>query len=530
MVLSHGPLVYYRFGETVGTTAEDSTANNLDGAYNNGPIQNSASLLDGDTTNGSVTLDGINDNISRAHVAAFNTASLTVEAWVKTTAATLQVIAARDDAGANESWQFRITTNGFPELVLWFGGTPGVYTSAVAVNDGRPHHLVATYDGVRVVIYVDSYRVLKTAETRSLNSATVTMTIGLNGAGGQPLTGSLDEFALYGRALSSAEIRQHTQRGTGNFEEIDYTRDRLKPYIAVRMNSNGTDGTPWAEFPLGIFLLSAPDRNQSESGIDRPVQGFDQNTILLQDCVTARYVVSTINYITAVSTVLVSAGLDISGYQLTPTTLSLPAERSWELGTPKLTIVNDLLRAANYKPFRFDSTGVGIAEPYVLPESRAIDYAYSTDEFSVMTPDMEYSFNLFDVPNVVVLSRTIPKVNTITATARNTKIASPTSIVRRGNLSVVYADANYDAADQTTITAAANRILTEKSQAAQIWKFGTSIHPFHEDEDVLTITDTTGLYSFGVTDEFMETEWSLPFTDPSNAVMTHVAARIVAVV
>ncbi len=245
---------------------------------------------------------------------------------------------------------------------------------------------------------------------------------------------------------------------------------------------------------------------------------------------TARYVVSTTNYITAVTTLLTSAGLDTSGYQLTPTTLSLPADRSWALGTPKLTIINDLLAAINYRPFRFDSSGVGIAEPYVLPESRGIDYSYSTDEFSVMAPDMSYSINMFDVPNRVVLSHSAPKITTITATASNTKIASPTSIVRRGNAVIVYTDANFDAADQTTLDAAANRILTQKSQASQVWRFGTSIHPFHEDEDVLTLTDTSGLYSFGVTDKFLETEWTLPFTDTSSAVMTHVAARIVPVV
>lgn len=531
IVIADNPLVYFRFGETSGTTANDSSGNLLHGNYNNAPILNTASLLLGDTTNGSVTFDGINDNVSRNHVAAFNVSRLSVEAWIQTSAAAYQVIGARDDAGANESWQLRTTPGGFLELVLWFGGVAGVYTSAVAINDGRPHHVVGTYDGVQVVLYVDSYRVLKTAETRSVNSATVILTFGINSAGGSPFTGTIDEVAYYGRALSSAEVREHYQKGAANFEEIDYTRDRIKPYIAVKMNRNGNDTTPWAEFPLGIFLLSAPDRNQSESGIDRPVEGFDQNTILMQDCVTARYVVTaTTNYVTAVATVLVSAGLDISGYQLTPTTSTLPADRSWELGTPKLTIVNDLLRAINYKPFRFNSAGVGIAELYVLPESRAIDYAYSTDEFSVMTPDMSYSINMFDVPNVVVLSRTAPKVNTITSTARNNKIASPTSIVRRGNISIVYADPNYDAADQTTIDAAASRLLTEKSQAAQLWKFGTSIHPFHEDEDVLTITDNTGLYSFGVTDDFMETEWSLPFSDPSTAVMTHVAARIVPVV
>lgn len=528
LVVASGPLFYWRFGETSGVTAADASGFARDGTIT-AVTYSIDSLLAGAPENTAFLFNGATSNVSIANAAWMNVANITVAAWIRTTHAGFNQEILNREPGST-GWQFRLETNGALALHFWTGASYVSYISTALVNDGLPHHVVVTYNGAHVVIYVDSIRVLKTAATHTFPSPATGLLCGLDIGSTQEFAGTIDEISMWARALSSAEVREHYQSGTAQLAEIDYTRDRLRLYVKIRMNRNGDDGTPWASFPVGIYLLSAPDRDMVATGISRQVQGFDQTTILLQAAVTDRYVIASgLNYITSVVTLLQSAGLDTSGYQLTPTTLTLPSTRSWPLGTTKLKIVNDLLTSINYRLFRFNSAGVGIAEPDVLPKSRAIDYSYSTDEFSVMVADMRYTQNLFDVPNVVVLSNTQPKRNTITSTVVNNLLSSPTSVLRREGRKVYYVDPNFDAADQTTLDAAAANLLTRLSQPSEVWQFGTLAHPFHEDEDVLTLEDNTGRYSFGVSANFMELEWTLPFSNLAAGTMSHVAQRIVAV-
>src|SRR5262249_47606162 len=138
-------------------------------------------------------------------------------------------------------------------------------------------------------------------------------------------SGLLDEVAFYNRALSSTEVREHYQAGSGDLSEIDFYRDRIKPYIAIKMDANGTDGTPWAEWPLGVFLLEAPSRVSDSASVSRQVDGFDKTVILRNAGVSSTYSVAAgTNVITAVSTALTAAGIDVSQAQLTATSSTTP--------------------------------------------------------------------------------------------------------------------------------------------------------------------------------------------------------------
>jgi hypothetical protein len=533
VIIEDGPLFFLRLGEASGATAFDSSTFGRNFTYNGTVGYSHASLLNSDPDDKAITFDGSTAYASIPDAAWMDVSQLSLEAWIQTSYVGGNTIVMSRHNGAANFWFLGVsTTTGYLRAAVYIGTVLKSFVTTANVADGREHHVVFTYDGAHAKLYVDSVRVLKTAQTGSVDTGTSAIRIGATVAGTEFFNGQIDEAAMYPRALSSAEVREHYAQGSGDLAEIDYTRDRLKIFVKIRMNRNGDDGTPWTEFPMGLYLLSAPDRDMSATGISRQVQGFDQTTVLLQSAVTTRYVIlETVNYITAVTTLLTAAGLDVTDYQLTPTTLTLPATRSWPLGTTRLEIVNDLLASINYRRFRFNSDGVGIAEPDVLPKSRAVDYSYSTDEFSVMTPDMRYTQNLFDVPNVVVLSNTQPKRNTITSTAINNLLSSPTSVLRREGRKVYYVDDGFDAADQTTLDAAANNLLTRLSQPSEVWQFGTLAHPFHEDEDILTLTDNSGLYNFGISGQnYMELEWSLPFSDLAAGTMTHVAQRIVPVV
>src|SRR5262249_34045904 len=150
-------------------------------------------------------------------------------------------------------------------------------------------------------------------------------------------------------------------------------------------DANGTDGTPWAEWPLGGFLLEAPSRVSDSASVSRQVDGFDKTVILRNAGVSSTYSVAAgTNVITAVSTALTAAGIDVSQAQLTATSSTTPELKEWPIGTTYLRIVNDLLDMIAYRAIHFDGNGNPVCEPYVLPRNRTSEYTYTTDSQSVI--------------------------------------------------------------------------------------------------------------------------------------------------
>jgi hypothetical protein len=401
-------------------------------------------------------------------------------------------------------------------MAIWIGATLKEFVTAAAVNDGLPHHCVATYNGAHMQIYVDSVRVLKTAQTGNIDGVTLALTIGRDSVGTNHYSGVMDEVAMYDRALSATEIRNHYQAGSGDLAEIDFNRDRIKPYVAIKMDSNGTDGTPWAEYPLGVFTLEAPTRSSDATSVAREVNGFDQSVILLNNKVTARYeVASGANVITAVSTALTAAGITSPAPMLTPTSSTMPALRDWPIGTSYLRIINDLLESINYRGIHFDGDGAAVAEPYVLPSARSSEYTFDTDEDSVIYEEepVVADDQLVNVPNQVVLVRENPDTTTLTSTQSNTKVASPTSIPRRG-YTIVHYEVVQDAANQTDLDNLAKRRLTELSEVIRYVTFKlTVLHPFFDDLDLITFQHRNVTGALGINGNFVVTEWRLPLSD-----------------
>jgi hypothetical protein len=96
---------------------------------------------------------------------------------------------------------------------MWSANTQGLTTStARAVSDGQPHHLVCTRSttGTALAIYLDGV-----LQGSSSGAAVSFLTgadtqIGVDPFGGVPaLTGVIDEFAMYNVALSQTQITNH---------------------------------------------------------------------------------------------------------------------------------------------------------------------------------------------------------------------------------------------------------------------------------------------------------------------------------
>lgn len=315
---------------------------------------------------------------------------------------------------------------------------------------------------------------------------------------------------------SLADIKRTAKFALVDDGTIDFLADRIKPWVRLRMPDGG-----WVEWPQGVFLLSTPVRKLATSGVvSRDVDAYDQAVILNGDLVADRYTVAAGTAYTTAITALTS---DLPLRSITTSSLTLPAAMDWDPGTSRLTILNALLSAINYRSAWFDENGTLICEPYVAPDTVTPVYTYATDSASVITGEIDDTLDLYSVPNRWVLVVSNPEGASIVSRYTNTASTSPTSTVSRGRTITDFRTGE-DAADQATLDAKVARLAFEASQVFQSVDFSTAIMPMHSNADVLgVVVNGLGLTSA----KFSEQSWE--FELKVGATMSHKIRRTVSI-
>ena len=207
---------YWRLGEASGTVAADETGNH-DGSYVNAPTLGVRSLLarDADTA---VTFDGVDQAVSVPyHVDLAPTAMVSLEALLKTTEVptTNNAIASKTAGGG---YGLDLMPDGTAEFFIYANAGYHSANSGIVVNNGLPHHIVGTYDGQYVRIYVDgvyakvtdvgaSYPITYNYANIFAIAANPDTTTGFDAPNFLP--GTIDEVSVYSAALTPAQIREH---------------------------------------------------------------------------------------------------------------------------------------------------------------------------------------------------------------------------------------------------------------------------------------------------------------------------------
>jgi Concanavalin A-like lectin/glucanases superfamily len=150
------------------------------------------------------------------------TASYTLEVWAQPLAANgdpMCMVSKNipDDAGAlRDGYSFflendtgRVTQNRYRNGVEENASGP-------AIAPGAFRHLVATFDGAVIRLYVDGEKVAEQPSSRALQTVTNPLTLGASRGGIYCFfRGALDEIAIYGKALAPERIRAHHTVGVG---------------------------------------------------------------------------------------------------------------------------------------------------------------------------------------------------------------------------------------------------------------------------------------------------------------------------
>lgn len=272
-VMTNEPVGYWRLGEAAGITAADSSGNALDGTYTNGPTLAVTGLLSGDTDT-AVSFDGSNDYVDLGNPTALRlTAAFTLEGWIKVTTGQTKfgaVIANAYD-GTRVTYQlgsYDGSAHTLKPSVGFYDGTWRICQSASTISTNARHHLVGTWNGTSLKIYVDGTLANTTTPGVTPSAATANYFIGSrwdNTGDGQKFNGVLDEIAIFGTALSPTDVTAHFTAGSSSSVTIvapqaTATADANTTVVKVTPVAPQATATAAANAPsiISSFLVVAP--------------------------------------------------------------------------------------------------------------------------------------------------------------------------------------------------------------------------------------------------------------------------------
>lgn len=222
-VVADNPLLYWRLDEKSGTTARDKTANKLDGTYTAGEVELGIPSLVGDS-NASVrvTAGGAIDGPLDAKLAFVGNAPFSIECWVSFPAPPVEIhtIVSRASEAKGTGYSMWLDPVG-GGVRAYFGRYEANVGATVASSESAPlavaatYHLVAVYDGAKMMLYVDGAST-EIANTTAVVDGAFRFRVGHSEDTEPKLSARVDELAIYGTALPKARIEAHRDIGKAN--------------------------------------------------------------------------------------------------------------------------------------------------------------------------------------------------------------------------------------------------------------------------------------------------------------------------
>ena len=208
-VLEGSPLAYWRLGETSGNTALDSSGGNHSGLYSNVFTLGVPGAPASDSDTAALFAGGF---VAVPDTPQLRPTALTVEAWVN--AFSVPQWATVVMKTSSSGWQ-----NGFglahytdsDDINFFINSFDSAQVSA-RLPAGFWSHLVGTYDGATINLYLNGKLAAARSYTQPINHSTQPLRIG-SGQGNFPWQGQIDEVAIYDHALSADTIRAHFDEG-----------------------------------------------------------------------------------------------------------------------------------------------------------------------------------------------------------------------------------------------------------------------------------------------------------------------------
>lgn len=215
----------------------------------------------------------------------------------------------------------------------------------------------------------------------------------------------------------------------------DWTMCRIKPWCTI-------DGIA-DPYPFGVWIPSVPQESWTDKGRAWTVELLDRVSILDQDVYTdpatgnlrASFAKGT-NVISIIRQIIADTGETSEAIENDPSAV-LTVDKTYDAGTTKLQVVNDLLDGINYFSIYSDYEGRYRCDKYTAPTSRPLRYEavgpFEAGETSIYSPEFTIDRDIFSIPNRVVgITTGDGDTEGLTSIAVNLDPSSPYSQPNRG--------------------------------------------------------------------------------------------------
>lgn len=241
-----GLVAAYSFNASSGTTLVDSSGRNHHGSI-------SGAVWAPGFAGNALSFDGIDDLVTIADTSSLDlTSGMTIEAWVRPADRNgWSTIVAKEQSGSHNVYSLYASddTNQPPVSYAAIGGDEPSARGNSLLPLNTWSHLVATYDGQRMRLYVNGTQVSSTAVSGAIGTSNSPLRIGGNAVyADEYFRGLIDEVRIYNRSLSAAEIHYNMSTPIGG------TLDATLPTGSV----TGLSGTVSGQVTVNV---AAQDNN-----------------------------------------------------------------------------------------------------------------------------------------------------------------------------------------------------------------------------------------------------------------------------
>jgi len=280
--------------------------------------------------------------------------------------------------------------------------------------------------------------------------------------------------------------------------------DLVRPYMVL------SDGTVTARFNVGVFCLTTPLSVVGESVPVYDVQGYDRLMLLQRQVGADHSAAAGTTYRAALIAAFTAAGLSGVLIEGSAADSVLPATKSWPLVATSnnpdqtsgpvtwLRVVNDLLRAIDFRAVWVDENGRFRCAAYRDPSTRPVEFTFdAADELETIVGDTRtLNEDVWAVPNRWVFRQTNRADGAPTATEGDgiyTVDLNPVDPMSAASRGLVWASViDYEAADQDKLVSLGNNRVASDRRRTAVFSLTTGPFPCAGHVDVFRYRDVTG--------------------------------------